>query len=102
MYNVHVQIEKTDTALPAGIVFGHTNLTVTDAAGVVQSFALNGGEVTPWMQTVAGLADGESIYSVQDVDIAGATLGAPAVARFTPSPTGKTYPASTAIAITLA
>ena len=97
-YNVKVALAKTPTPMPTGVVFGHTNLTVTDAANVVQTFALNGSEATPWTQTVAGLADGASSYSAQDVDATGAAIGVPVVATYTPAAT--TFPASTGITVT--
>lgn len=97
-YNVNVVLSKVDTALPAGVVFGHTNLTVTDAAGAVQNFALSGAETPPWSQVVAGLADGASSYSAQDVDASGAAIGAAVVASYTPAVV--TFPASSAIVVT--
>ncbi len=98
MYNVKVVLEKTDTALPTGKLFGHTNLTVTDSAGVAQSFALNGGESPAWTQLVAGLADGQSTYSAQDVDADGAALGDAVTATYTPAAT--TFPGTSGITIT--
>ena len=98
MYNVLVTLAKTDTPLPAGIVFGHTNLDVTDSAGAVQSFALNGSETPPWSVAVAGLADGESSYSAQDVDANGAAIGSPQTATYTP--TVPTFPATSGITVT--
>lgn len=97
MYNVTVTLTKTDTPLPTGIVFGHTNLTVTDAANAVQSFSLNGGETIPWTTPVAGLADGPSTYLAQDVDSTGAAIGASVTTTFTPK--AATFPASTAIVV---
>ena len=88
---------KVDTALPTGIVFGHTNLDVVDSAGAVQSFSLNGGEVVPWTQLVAGLADGASTYSAQDVDSTGAAIGVAVTASYTPVP--ATFPASSGITV---
>ena len=99
-YNVLVQITKTDTALPTGVVFGHTNLAVTDAAGVVQNFALSGAESPPWSQLVAGLADGASSFSAQDVDANGAPIGAAVTATYTPAVV--TFPASSGITVTAA
>lgn len=99
-YNVLVTVTKTDTPLPAGIVFGHTNLTVTDPPGTVQNFALSGAETPPWTQLVTGLQDGESVYSVQDVDGTGSPIGVAVTGKFTNSP--PTFPASTGISITLA
>jgi len=100
MYNVTVTLTKTDTPLPTGVVFGHTNLTVTDSAGAVQNFALQGSETPPWTQVVAGLADGQSSYSAQDVDSAGNPIGAAVTTTFTP--TVVTFPATTAITVTQA
>lgn len=100
MYNVLVQLAKTDTALPTGVIFGHTNLAVTDAAGAVQNFALSGAETPPWSQLVAGLADGTSTYSAQDVDSNGAAIGAAVTASFTPAVV--TFPATTGITVTAA
>lgn len=97
MYNVLVALQKTDTALPAGVIFGHTNLDVTDAAGAKQSFALNGSETPPWTAVVAGLADGESSYSAQDVDSTGAAIGDPTTATYSPAAT--TFPATSGITI---
>ena len=97
MYNVLVSLTKVDTALPKGTVFGHTNLTVTDAAGAVQNFSLSGAEVPPWTVAVAGLADGQSSYSAQDVDSAGAAIGAAVTAVYTPVPV--TFPATGAIVV---
>ena len=98
MYNVLVTLSKSDKPLPSGVVFGHTNLTVTDFAGVKQAFALNGSETPPWTVTVAGLADGGSSYSAQDVDATGAAIGAAVTASYTPVAT--TFPATGAITVT--
>lgn len=97
MYNVLVTLAKTDTPLAAGQVFGHTNLDVTDAAGAKQSFTLNGSETPPWTIVVAGLADGASNYSAQDVDSTGAAIGAAVTTTFTPTP--KTFPATSSITV---
>lgn len=97
MYNVLVTLTKTDTPLPSGVTFGHTNLTVTDAAGVAQKFSLNGSETPPWAVVVAGLADGASQYSAQDVDATGAAIGAAVTTTFTPVP--KTFPATSSITV---
>jgi hypothetical protein len=100
MYNVNVQLSKTDTPLPAGVAFGGTNLVVTDAAGVAQKFALNGNETPPWSQNVSGLADGTSSYSAQDVDTAGNAIGTGASATFTPA--AVNFPATGGITVTQA
>jgi hypothetical protein len=99
-YNVLVTLTKTDTALPAGVVFGHTNLTVVDSANVSQAFALSGAETPPWSQLVAGLADGTSTYTAQDVDSNGAAIGAAVTTTYTP--TVVTFPATSAITVTAA
>lgn len=98
MYNVNVQLSKTDTALPAGVAFGGTNLTVTDGAGIAQKFALNGNEVPAWSQDVKGLADGESSYIAQDVDTNGNSIGTAVTVTFTPKVVN--FPATGAIAVT--
>lgn len=98
MYNVTVSLTKTDTPLPTGVVFGHTNLTVTDAAGAVQNFSLNGSETPPWTVTVAALADGASSYSAQDVDSNGAPIGAAVTATYTP--VAVTFPATSGMTFT--
>lgn len=97
MYNVLVSLTKVDTALPTGTVFGHTNLTATDSAGAVQPFSLNGSEVPPWTVAVAGLADGMSTFSAQDVDSAGAPIGAAVTQTYTPVPV--TFPATSGITV---
>jgi hypothetical protein len=97
MYNVLVTLAKTDTPLPTGVVFGHTNLTVTDSAGAVQNFALNGSETPPWSVTVAGLADGASSYSAQDVDAGGGSIGAAQTTTY--SPVAATFPATSGITV---
>ena len=95
MYNVLVSLTKADSPLPSGVVFGHTNLDVTDAAGAVQNFSLNGAEIPPWTVPVAGLADGQSSYVAQDVDANGAPIGGPIRQTYTPVPV--TFPSTTAI-----
>lgn len=97
MYNVLVTLTKTDTPLPTGVVFGHTNLAVTDSAGAVQNFALSGSETPPWSVTVAALADGQSSYSAQDVDSNGAPIGSAVTTTFTP--TVMTFPATSGISV---
>lgn len=99
-YNVKVQLTKIDTALPAGVVFGHTNLVVTDAAGAVQTFALNGGETPAWSIAVNGLADGPSTYVASDVDAKGAAIGSAITVVFTPKST--TFPATSGINVAMA
>ncbi len=98
MFNVLVTLQKTDTALPAGVIFGHTNLDVTDSAGAKQSFALSGAETPPWSQVVAGLADGEASFVAQDVDSTGAALGDPTTGTYSPAAT--TFPATSGITFT--
>lgn len=98
MYNVNVTIVKTDTALPSGVVFGHTNLTVTDAKGIVQVFALTGAESpVPWSIDVSGLSAGQSTYLAQDVDVNGAAIGTSVSTVYLPK--ALTFPASTAITV---
>ena len=100
MYNVLVTLTKVDAPLPSGIVFGHTNLTVTDSANVSQAFSLSGAETPPWTQLVAGLADGTSTYTAQDVDSNGAAIGNPVTTTYVPVAT--TFPATSAITVTAA
>lgn len=97
-YNVTVTLAKTATALPSGVIFGHTNLSVTDSAGATQKFSLNGSETIPWTQAVAGLADGASNYVAQDVDSTGAAMGAAVSQSYPPGPT--TFPATSGITVT--
>ena len=97
-YNVLVTLTKVDTPLATGIVFAHTHLDVTDSAGVIQSFALTGAETPPWSQLVAGLADGASTYTAQDVDLTGAPIGVAVTASYTPVP--ATFPATSSITVT--
>ena len=97
MYNVLVSLTKTDTPLPAGIVFGHTNLAVTDSAGALQNFSLSGAETPPWTVAVAGLADGQSSYSAQDVDANGFEIGGAVTTTYTPVPV--TFPATSSISV---
>ena len=97
MYNVTVTLNKTETALPTGVIFGHTNLTVTDAQGVVQSFSLGG---SPWTQVVTSLADGTSTYVAQDVDLGGLAIGSAVSTTFTPAVT--TFPATSGISVAIA
>ncbi len=99
MYNVLVTLAKTDTALPAGVIFGHTNLDVTDSAGVKQSFALNGSETPPWTVAVAGLADGASSYTATDVDSTGAAIPSATPVTTTYTPTVPTFPATSSISV---
>lgn len=100
MYNVVVSLTKVDAPLPTGVIFGHTNLDVTDSKGAVQHFALTGAETIPWTQAVVGLADGASNYTAQDVDANGRPIGAAITASFTP--TAVTFPATRGITIDLA
>ena len=98
MYNVLVTLTKVDSPLPTGVLFGHTNLDVVDATGTKQSFSLSGSETPPWTVAVAGLADGASTYSAQDVDSTGSAIGSPVTATY--SPVAPTYPSTNAITIT--
>jgi hypothetical protein len=99
MYNVLVTIATTTTPIPtAGQVFGHMNLTSTDAAGAVQNLALNGSETPPWSITVNGLADGTSTFVAQSVDATGAALLAAFTGTYSPAgtpsfplPTGMSF-----------
>ena len=100
MYNVLVTLSKVDAPLPTGVVFGHTNLDVTDSAGVKQSFSLSGSETPPWTVAVAGLADGASSYVAQDVDSKGVAIGSPVTATYTP--TVPTFPSTSGITVNLA
>ena len=99
MYNVLVTLTKTDTPLPSGVIFGHTNLVVTDAAGAAQNFALNGSETPPWTVAVAGLADGASSYSATDVDSTGAAIPSTTPITTTYTPTAAMFPATGGIAV---
>jgi hypothetical protein len=98
MANILISVTKTDTPLPTGVVFGHTNLLVTDSAGVAQTLAVNGSETPPWTVTAIGLADGAGTVVGTDVDATGATIGTPVTQSFT---TGAvTFPATTGITVT--
>lgn len=98
MANILITVNKTPTPLPTGVVFGHTNLTVTDSAGAAQTLAVNGSETPPWTATATGLADGSGTVVGTDVDSNGNTIGTPVTQTFT---TGAvTFPGTTGITVT--
>lgn len=98
MSNGIVALQKTTTPLPTGIVFGHTNVVVTDSAGAAQTFALNGSETPPWSVAVLNLADGAGTIVATDVDATGATIGSPVSQSFTT--TAPSFPATSGITFT--
>lgn len=98
MSNILVQLIKTAAPLPTGVVFGHTNVVVTDSANGVQTFALNGSETPPWSVKVGNVADGAGTVVATDVDSNGATLGTPVTQSFTT--TAPTFPSTSGITVT--
>lgn len=99
MSNILVQVDVTVTPVPTGVVFGHTNLVVTDSSGVAQPFALNGSETPPWSQVVT-VADGDGTLSVTAVDTTGAAIGTPVSGKFTAGTVAPTFSAPTGVTVT--
>lgn len=98
MANILITVTKTDTPLPSGVVFGHTNLVVTDSANAIQTLTVNGSETPPWTITAIGLADGSGTVVGSDVDANGNLIGTAVTQTFT---TGAvTFPATTGITVT--
>lgn len=98
MFNGTVALQKTASPLPTGIVFGHTNVVVTDSAGAAQTFALNGSETPPWTVSVSNLADGAGTIVATDVDATGAAIGTPISQAFTTA--APSFPATSGITFT--
>ena len=99
MSNILVTLTKTSTPLPTGVVFGHTNVVVTDSAGAVQTFALSGSETPPWSVTASNLADGAGSVTATDVDATGATIGTPVTQAFATTVV-PSFPATSGITVT--
>jgi hypothetical protein len=99
MSNVLVTVAVTTTPLPTGIVFGHTNLDITDSAGAKQTVVLTGSETPPWSAVVA-VADGQMNAVATAVDSTGETIGSPITGTFSAGTVAATFSAPSAISFT--
>lgn len=102
MSTATVTITKTNTNLPAANApFASTLVTLTDSAGVIQTVSLTDA---PWVATfnnVAAVAGATGSVTVQDLDSAGAAIGAALTQTFTEIGAPVTFPASSAVAVAI-
>jgi hypothetical protein len=106
MSTATVTLTKVTTPLPASnAAFAGTLVTLTDSAGTVQTATLVGTEVPPWtavFSNVAAIAGATGTVTAQDQDTAGAAIGALVSTTFTEIGTPATFPATTAIVVSIA
>lgn len=79
MTTIVVQVLKTLTDLPAGVVFSNTRITVTDNAGkTLEPVLVSGSEAPPWSATFTGTTGTqEATALIEDLDSMGAVIGTP-------------------------
>ena len=106
MSTATVTLTKVTTPLPtANAAFASTLVTLTDSAGTVQTATLLGTETPPWtavFPNVAAVAGSTGTVTAQDVDINKLAIGAVVSVTFTEIGTPPTFPATTAITVTMA
>ena len=81
MTTIVITANKTQSPLPAGVVFAATAYVVVDNSGAtLPAGTLDGSETPPWSKTLTG-AEGASEASVTftDLDTNGNTIGTPVV-----------------------
>lgn len=104
MTQIVVVVTKAQQALPAGITFAATSITVTDNSGaVLPAVSVNGTESPPWQAIFTGATGtGEASAVIQDLDTSGNPIGSPIT--LTETGTGgqpQEFPASTGGTITV-
>ena len=106
MSTATVTLTKVDTLLPAANApFAGTLITLTDSNGVVQTATVTGVETPPWsavFPNVAAVAGATGTVTAQDLDTAGAPIGAVVSQTFTEIGSPVTFPATSSIAVTIA
>lgn len=106
MSTATVTLTKVTTPLPAtNAPFAGTLVTLTDSAGVVQTVTVTGTETPPWtaiFNNVAAVAGAQGTVTAQDMDTAGAPIGAVVSQTFTEIGSPVTFPATNSIAVTIA
>lgn len=102
LVNVTITLTKGPAVnTPSGAAFKNTSVVVTDSTGVAQApVLLTGAETpTPWAFTTS-VAPGAGTVVATDLDINGATLGAPISQAFTEAGSPPTFLPSTGITVT--
>jgi hypothetical protein len=88
----------------ANAAFASTLITLTDSAGAVQTASVNGSESPPWsatFQNVAAVAGASGTVTAQDLDTAGAAIGAAVTQTFTEIGSPAVFPQTTAITVAI-
>jgi hypothetical protein len=92
-------------SVPVGnVAYAKTTITLTDSAGAVQTATVNGSESPPWtavFSNVAAVAGATGTVSAQDVDAAGANMGAAVSATFTEIGTPLTFTPTNAVNVAI-
>jgi len=102
---ITVTVNKADTPLPAGVLFGVTAISVKDNTGAqLPAVSVNGTESPPWTATFTGTpGPQEAVATIQDLDTNGNPIGDPIT--ITETGTGgqpQTFPGSVGGTISVA
>jgi len=82
MSKLTVTLSKQVLRAPSGITFDHTDIDVTDAAGIKASQAVNGSESPSWVGVFQIANEGKGSVVATDKDTAGNPIGSPITVEF--------------------
>lgn len=95
-------ITKVDTLLPTtNAPFASTLVKLTDSNGVEQSVSLTAAPWVATFQNVAAVAGATGTVTAQDLDTAGAAIGAVVSQTFSEIGSPVMFPASTSISVAI-
>lgn len=97
-----VTLTVTVTALPAAnAAYKQTDIVLTDSAGAVQKASVNGSETPAWTVVFTSVAAGVGAIVATAIDANGAAIGAAITQSFTELGSPPTFPAPSAITVTV-